>query len=224
MLTGNALKLIAALSMTLDHAGLMLFHDHLLFRLLGRLAMPIYAFMIAEGCKYTRNKGKYFATVFSLGAVCQTVYWFVDHSLYFSILITFSLSILTVYALQFFKSRRDFPSFGLFALTVAAVWCLNRTFTIDYGFWGCMLPVFASLPHRTKFDRPSLSLAALSLGLLLLSMDLGNIQYFSFLAVPLLALYSGKRGKWNLKYFFYIFYPTHLVVLEAIAMAAALLR
>ena len=99
-LSGNALKIIAAIAMTLDHMGLMLFPQQILFRILGRLALPIYAFMIAEGCKYTRNRAKYFGMVFGLGAVCQTVYWFVDHSLYFSILITFSLSILMVYALQ----------------------------------------------------------------------------------------------------------------------------
>lgn len=223
-LTGNFLKILAALSMTLDHAGLMLFPTLPIFRILGRLALPIYAFMIAEGCKYTRNKCKYFGMVFGLGAVCQIVYWFVDHSLYFSILITFSLSILTVYALQLCKQRRDIPAFLLFAATVAAVWYLNRHFTIDYGFWGCMLPVFPAVFHRTKFDRNPVNIAMLALGMLLLTMDVGGIQHFSFLSIPLLLLYSGKRGKWNLKYFFYIFYPTHLVVLEAIAMAIILLR
>ena len=61
-------------------------------------------------------------------------------------------------------------------------------------------------------------------GLLLLAADTGSVQYWSLLALPLLLCYSGRRGKGNLKYFFYIFYPAHLVVLEAIAMALALLR
>lgn len=218
-LSGNALKILAALFMTLDHAGLLLFPNIPIFRILGRLSLPIFAFMIAEGCKYTRNRPKYFGMVFGLGAVCQVVYYFFDGSLYLSILITFSLSILTIFALQFFKARRDLSSFLVFAAAVAAVWVLNRSLTIDYGFWGCMLPVFAAVFHKTKFDRLPIHIGMLALGLLLLARDIGGIQYFSLLALPLLLCYSGRRGKWNLKYFFYIFYPVHLVALEAISMA-----
>lgn len=217
-LSGNALKILAAIFMTLDHMGLMLFPRILLFRILGRLAMPIYAYMIAEGCKYTRNRKKYFGMVFGLGAVCQIVYWFVDHDLYFSILITFSLAILIIYAMQNWKEKQNVLSGLLFAAAIAAVYSLNRIFEIDYGFWGCMLPVFAALPHKTKYDRYPVSILTLGLGVLLLAMDIGDIQIFSVLALPLLLAYSGKRGKWNMKYFFYIFYPAHLVILEGIAM------
>lgn len=217
-LSGNALKIIAAISMTLDHMGLMLFPKILFFRILGRLAMPIFAYMIAEGCKYTRNRRKYLGMVFGLGAVCQIVYWFVDHSLYFSILITFSLSICIIYAMQHWKEKQDFPSCLVFAAAIAAVYGLNRVFEIDYGFWGCMLPVFAALPHKTKYDLYPVSILTLGLGLVLLSMDIGDIQIYSLFVLPLLLAYSGKRGKWNLKYFFYIFYPAHLVILEGIAM------
>ena len=52
----------------------------------------------------------------------------------------------------------------------------------------------------------------------MLAADLGGTQWYSLLALPLLLLYSGKRGKANLKYFFYIFYPVHLVVLQGIDM------
>ena len=223
-LTGNALKILAAIFMTIDHIGMILFPHMLILRIIGRLAMPIYAFMIAEGCKYTRNKGKYFGMVFGLGTVCQIVYYLFDGSLYFSILITFSLSILTIYALQEMQMKNTTWSCLVFLLTVSAVWVLNLVFTIDYGFWGCMLPVFAALPHKTKYDRNPVSLFLLGLGLLLLSTDIGGIQIFSLAALPLLYAYNGKRGTMNLKYFFYIFYPTHLVVLEGIALLMQCLR
>ena len=197
-LTGNSLKLLAALFMTIDHIGVILFPRVLVLRIIGRLALPIFAYMIAEGCKYTRNKKKYFGMIF--------------------LLYTFSLSILTVYAMQNLKNRGTTASCLLFLLTVSAVWVLNLLFTIDYGFWGCMLPVFAAVFHGTKKDRLPVSIGMLGIGLVLLSLDLGDsIQLMSLAALPLLLCYNGKRGKWNLKYFFYIFYPVHLAVLQGIA-------
>ena len=217
-LTGNALKLLAALFMTIDHIGVMLFPRILLLRILGRLALPIFAYMIAEGCKYTRNKAKYFGMIFALAVLCQTVYFLVDGTLYLSILFTFSLSILTIYALQHLKQRKNLCSALVFAGTLAAVWGLNQVFTIDYGFWGCMLPVFAAIFHSTKKDRLPVSVGMLGIGLVLLSLDLGDsIQILSLAALPLLLCYSGKRGQLNLKYFFYIFYPAHLALLQVIA-------
>ncbi len=217
-LTGNMLKILAAIFMTIDHIGVMLFPRIRLLRIAGRLALPIFAFMIAEGCHYTRNRRKYFGTVFGLGTVCQAVYYFFDGSLYFSILITFSLSILIIYALQYCRQQKTPASFLVFAGAVILVYWLNRRFTIDYGFWGCMLPVFAALPHKAKHDSHVTRILCLGIGLFLLAENLGGIQFWSLLALPLLLCYNGTRGKANLKYFFYIFYPAHLVILEGIAM------
>ena len=115
-----------------------------------------------------------------------------------------------------------------FVAIVVGVSILNEYVVVDYGFYGCMLPVFASLFHcdknveenslLKKCDCVPLNVLITSIGMLLLAMDRAKIQYYSFLAIPLLLLYSGKRGKWKMKYFFYIFYPLHLVVIYGIAM------
>ena len=65
-LSGNALKIIAAITMFIDHMGLMLFPKTLIFRYIGRLAFPIFAFMIAEGCRYTRNRLRYWGGLSAL--------------------------------------------------------------------------------------------------------------------------------------------------------------
>lgn len=217
-LSGNALKLLAALFMTIDHVGVLLLPHVIVLRILGRLALPIFAFMIAEGCRYTRNRLRYFGSVFALGVLCQIVYYLADRSLYFSILITFSLSIATIYALQDWKDQKTPRSALVFFGAVAGVYALNRVFTIDYGFWGCMLPVFAAAFQKTAWDRPWVNLGMLGLGLLVLAADLGQIQYYALPALPLLACYNGRRGRWKLKYFFYLFYPLHLVLLQGIAL------
>mgnify|MGYP002512812198 CR=1 FL=1 len=70
------LKLLAAACMLIDHAGMLLFPDKMWMRAVGRLAFPIFAYMIAEGCTYTRSRGKYFAQMAGLALVCQLVYFF----------------------------------------------------------------------------------------------------------------------------------------------------
>ena len=68
-LSGNTLKIVAAVSMLLDHIGVVFFPHVAVFRILGRLALPIFAFMIAEGCRYTKNRLRYFLTIFGLGVL-----------------------------------------------------------------------------------------------------------------------------------------------------------
>ena len=49
-----------------------------------------------------------------------------------------------------------------------------------------------------------------------LFMTTSSVQIYALMALPLLLCYSGQRGKWKMKYFFYIFYPVHLVLLQGI--------
>ena len=235
-LDGNMLKIIAAVCMLIDHIGVRIFPEAIILRIIGRMSFPIFAFMIAEGCRYTKNKLRYFLSVFLLGAACQIVYYLYDESLDMCILITFSLSILIIYAMQRFKNAIFSPestplekilSGALFLTSIALAFVLNKCFSIDYGFVGCMLPVFAALFHQPsknaskllqRLDHRYIHIAMMGVALLVYSLRSSWVQMFSLLAIPLLLLYSGKRGKGNTKYLFYIFYPAHLAILEAIAV------
>ena len=86
-------------------------------------------------------------------------------------------------------------------------------FAIDYGFFGVMLPVLIYL-GRNKWE----SLLLCALGLTALALAYGGIQWYGLAALPLLALYSGKRGKYKMKYLFYIYYPAHLAAIYAISL------
>ncbi len=232
-LSGNALKLIAAISMTLDHIGVILFPKIFVFRILGRLAFPIFAFFIAEGCRYTKNRMRYLATLAGMAAVFQIVYYVVTKSLYMSIFVTFSLSVSLIYLLDEWKKSllneqtktwQRLLLAGAFLLALVATYLLNYFFLIDYGFWGCATPLFASLFHGTGeklafLDRLPCRLLAMALPLLGLAFfnPTLSVQWCGLFALPLLLLYSGKRGRYKMKYFFYIFYPAHLVLLYAIS-------
>ena len=231
-LSGNALKIIAAIFMLIDHIGFILFPQVKVLRIIGRIAFPIYAFMIAEGCEHTKNKLRYFLSIFILGIICQAAYFIYDGSFDMGILITFSIAVILIYAMQnlkkilFSSSERTFLKVVgafMFLLLVAIVYLLNNYIYIDYGFMGCMMPVFASIFRETKSElspqaKKTVNVLMLGIGLIILSCVIGGIQRYSLYAIPLLLLYSGKRGKWKMKSFFYIFYPAHLVILEAISM------
>lgn len=148
------------------------------------------------------------------------------------VLVSFSLSIPMVYALQYLKStiygeksvRRISLSVLFVVLSVGATIAVCLTLDVDYGIVGCFLPVFASILYapdganeRVKvIDTPWTRVLTFSVGCVVLSIVKGGVQIFALFAIPVLLLYSGKRGKWNIKYLFYLFYPLHLVVLDVI--------
>lgn len=215
--TGNQLKIIAMIAMTCDHVGLQLFPNVLLLRIIGRLALPIYAYMIAEGCRYTRNRKKYLLRIALLAAVCQVVYFVAMGSLYQCILVTFSLSICLIYALDNLQVRPGLPArllaWGTFlgALFLCeGMPLLVPGFEIDYGFFGVVLPVLIYV------GKPSHHF--LLAGLILLSLRTGGIQWWSLAAIPLLGQYNEQRGKYNIGKLFYFYYPAHLVVIYGLSL------
>lgn len=233
IVNSNTLKIVAAVCMLIDHIGYILLPNIVFLRIIGRLAFPIFAFFIAEGCKYTKNKLKYFLIIFVLGVIFQVAYYIAEESLFMNIFIVFSLSILIIYTLQNFKYNLINKQSGIlnkvlsgivFVVTIFLVFFFCSIISVDYGFWGVMLPVFASLFHNNgegnvqkKLNSVTVSLISFAVGLILLCVFAEwSIQYYSLISLLLLVLYSGERGRANLKYFFYIFYPAHLVVLYAI--------
>ena len=215
-LTGNQLKLIAMLTMTIDHIGAILLPQYRFLRIIGRLSMPIYAFMIAEGCHYTHDRKAYFLRLAGLALLCQVVYTLVDRSLYQCILVTFSMSVGLICAVENARKKKTPGSIFAAAVLLAAVYFVCEKlslfipgFHVDYGIWGVLLPVIVYFGGR--------DIVAFGLGVLLLCLSLGHTQWWAMLTVPLIALYNGQRGKHRLGWVFYLYYPAHLVILYAIS-------
>lgn len=235
-LSASTLKIMACLVMLIDHIGLKFFPNDDIFRIIGRLAFPLFAFFIAEGCRYTRNKLKRFLLVFVLGILCETVYILYTGRMQGNILLTFSLSILLVYCLQFLKhSLFTRAPFRIVLSSLLLLACLllahpiAKLLDLDYGYTGVLLPLFVTLfdykagedpEYFAEFDRLAYRLCAFFVGLLLLVLDKGfdSLQVWCLLAVIPLAFYNGKAGSRKLKYGFYLFYPLHLLAIEAVSV------
>ena len=212
-LTGNQLKILAMIAMTCDHVGVQIFPNLLWLRLIGRLAMPVYAYMIAEGCRYTRDRKKYLLRLLGLGTLCQVVYLVAMESLYQCILITFSLSVLLIWLMDEAENKKQWGK--LFAgILLAFFLCVvlpdllpGTDYEVDYGLPGVLLPVLIY----------SAGTRGLLIGLALVALKYGGVQWLAFLAVPFLLSYNGQRGRANIGRFFYWYYPAHLVAIYGIS-------
>lgn len=225
-LSQNQLKMIAAASMVVDHLGVQIFPQYLILRIVGRLAFPLFAYFVYEGAKYTHRPSRYLGRMAAMGILCVAGYGVFAGELFGNILITFTLSLAILFALQEVERRaREKASFwgslALTALLIGGIAWLCSVVTVDYGFLGVLLPVFAHLGARLapepKWERAG-SLAGFCLGLVLLCGNLGWVQWYSLAALPFLLVYSGKRGSWNLQGFFYWFYPVHLVLIYLLSL------
>ena len=241
-LSASTLKIIACIFMVIDHIGAILLPDLEIMdleilRIVGRLSYPIFAYLLAEGCRYTRNKVKHFLLVFGLMVICETATVVVMGEPEGGILVNFCFAILLIYEVQAIKKAlaqkragRACGFFLLLALSVAGVYAfVERVLYVDYGFWGVLIPVWTVLPDYKEGETPAfcaklsnrwIKLAFFTVGLFLLCYSRGlwtSIQTYSLLALPLLALYSGRPGRKGLKYGFYIFYPAHIALLWVIA-------
>lgn len=219
-LNANHLKIIAAITMFIDHLGYFLFPSITLFRVIGRVSYPIFAFFIAEGCIHTNNMKKYFGRISILGSICMVVTYLAEGILYGNILITFSFSILIITIMEkilvYEKMITDLL-LNILLLSICIVFAILtfQYIEIDYGVLGIIVPVLCWIFLRIN---KKMGLLALAVGLILLSIVMGGYQIYCMLSLVLLQVYNGRRGQVSLSRFFYLFYPLHIAAIEAVAM------
>ena len=246
--SNNTLKIIAAIAMVCDHVGVLIFPKLLFLRIIGRLAFPIFAYLIAEGAKHTRSKKRHLIVFASFAAIVQVIYFVImppvsGRQPEMSVLVTFTLSLVMIYALDelkkaifdpFVSKKKTVLTALLFAGSIALTVLCDRFLDLDYGLSGALLPLFPAIFTTPQTENPPsifktvdtkpVRVLSTAIGVLALSLDFGSIQFYSLLSIPLLLLYSEKRGKLKMKYFFYIFYPLHLAIIFGIAVLIRLMR
>ncbi len=201
------LKWIAVILMIIDHIGFFLFPQYRILRIIGRLSFPIFAFLIANGYKYTRDKKKYFLRLFVFANIIQLPSIFM--SLPVNVFYTLSLGLLCI---MIFDSQQG----DLFKLVqLAGILVLANFIGCDYGAYGVIMILFIFI-CKERYLFMSLGILVLSVLFYYKPYSWFNIQYLASLSPFIIMLYNQKPGR-KMKYFFYLFYPIHMVILQLIS-------
>lgn len=212
------LKNIAALTMLIDHIGAMFFNEITAFRIVGRIAFPIYCFLLVEGFFHTSDVKKYMIRLFTFAVISELpfnmlaakhVFDFGYQNVFFTLFIGLAM----ISAMQRIVSKNRNPMYNSVYLIVAMV--LAYVLKTDYSVYGiAVIYIFYCFRERRVQGCMGLAVASVLGGL---------IQTAAVLAVPFIMLYNGKKGpkladNKLVKYGFYIFYPVHILILAGIYM------
>ncbi len=229
-ISSGGLKLIAIITMLIDHIGAAVFEMALIpqsytggitsayilytnidlaLRLIGRIAFPIFCFLIVEGFYHTRSVKRYalrlavFALLseipFDLAFHHQVFYWG-----YQSVYITLLIGLLVITGMSYCRGKKIWQ-----ILIPAAGIALAFLLRTDYYGFGVLLIVFFYAFREMKIAR------ILSCALNFIA--LGGLEPAALISFIPIHFYNGKKGPAINKYVFYAFYPVHLLILYLIA-------
>ena len=209
-------KLIAVVSMLIDHIGVAFYPDMILFRVVGRLAFPMFAYQVAVSMKHTRSQSQYINNLFMWAVVAQIPYYLLlnpagDMVGRLNILFTFALTTLGVYYFQTDALLEGFWRYARWGYLVAvALAC--ELFHCDYGLFGSLF-VMVFLFFREVPAVMYLSFVILTVWYTFLS-DVW-VLICALGSIPFIWAYHEIEGVRVVRYrlAFYLFYPVHLMVL-----------
>lgn len=213
-----ALKLIACITMVLDHMKLVIPGTQNIFTYcVGRIAFPIFAFLITQGYIHTKDLNKYTKRLAIFGFVSQIPYAImIKNVMVLNIMFTLLMGLfaITIYD----KIKKKYISIPICLLTILVGEFIN----VDYGWFGIslililyifrdrkkiLLPLYILLVILYFFIRGMLKLNPIAIAF--------GVGYI--ISIILILLYNGKQGK-KMKYFFYCFYPLHMIILDFILL------
>lgn len=239
--SGSTLKIIAILSMLIDHIAAIILTDNILqklalnhndytvvaqdpvyvimiiMRCIGRLAFPMFCFLLIEGFLHTHNKMKYAARLLLFAFLSEIPFdYAVNHTLlefgYQNVFFTLFLGLMTMILYDMvavkYKDKPGLFSFFQTLIFIGAI-LVSLGLRADYGMIGIVTIylMYCFRNHRKK---------QILIGCFALTFETAS-EIFTFAVYPLLKRYNGERGMFKLKYFFYLFYPAHILILALIS-------
>lgn len=243
-MSGSTLKIIALVSMLIDHtaavllpypmmehgvyypgfsleyaaavlgegpAGWLYILYQIMRSLLGRLAFPIYCFLLVEGFERTHSRARYAFRIFLFALVSEIPFDLafngrIYYTHYQNVFFTLFLGFLMMWAMRLLEEHVKIPVVnwaGIALVFLAAAFAAEKIYC-DYGARGIIAIALLYLFRKNRWQQLIAGIAAFLW------------EVTAPLAFLFIGLYNGKRGI-KLKYVFYLFYPVHLLILYFIS-------
>ncbi len=201
----NFLKLVAAFAMVIDHIGLMFYPNIYLFRIIGRISYPLFSYCLMIGYFNTSDYKKYIIRLFIFAIICQFPYTLLVNNIYeLNIIFTLVMQLLIFYALD--KKKYNVLYILLLSLFI------NFSYNIVYIILSLMYYYFRNNKLLLTIGYTSFY------SIYLIGLDkIFMIPFFSIFALPFILINPSFNIK-TPKYFFYYFYPTHILILYLISI------
>lgn len=216
----NLLKIIAFVSMVVDHIGDFLLNGNIICKVIGRLAFPIFAYFIAEGMKHTKSRKWYFLKILMFACVSQIPYMFLVKTFKLNILFTFLISMIFIVVIEKFIAE-NIRNVFLTIFSICLILC-DVIFFIDYGFAGVLITVlfyYVKPPFSFLFNGILMIFIAIKYSFFGANGVFSIlIAVISLLSVLMLLLYNKQNGRFKLKYLFYVGYPAHLFIILVLSI------
>lgn len=198
------LKIIALITMIIDHLGTMFFEEYFILKIIGRIAFILYAFMLVEGCFYTKNIRRYLGKLFLWALISEIPFDLANYGVLFNfghqnIFWTLFLSALGIHWLE--KNKE----LGLKILICLVVLFLALILRVDYNIYGVslILSFYFYKKYRIGYILPISILSIVAVFVL------NKFQCFAFLGFVPILMYNGQQGK-KTGNIYYSFYAVHL--------------
>lgn len=214
------LKIIAIITMFIDHLGYAIFGKFSYFNYIGRLSFPIFAFQISEGYIHTKNLKKYFLRLFLFALVSQIPYMLfhsiISNGFYLNIFFTLLIGLLSIYIYDKCKYKFLGIILSIFLALIA------QYSHCDYGAYGVAIILIFYMFKNNIITSNIFFILATSIRYFLPCIRSGIFpkEYlylftFTIISTFFFAAYNGKKGK-DTKYLLYLFYPIHLILIYGI--------
>ncbi len=216
------IKIIACVTMVLDHIKYAIPEtEGILTNYFGRLAFPLYAFLLTEGYVHTKDLKKYYYRMIIFAIISQIPFMLfrtlVGEWKMLNVMFTLLLGLIAITVYD--KEKRKYISIPIIILLI---W-MGKILKVDYGWYGVTTVILLYLLKNNKLFIP------FSYLLLLIFYYYSRIKSFNFgveiilcilfswSSTFIMMIYNGKEGK-KLKYFYYIFYPLHMIIIYLISL------
>lgn len=217
---GFQLKVIMVICMFIDHVAEFIPGIPLWFRYIGRLAAPVFCYLLVEGFIHTSSRKKYMKRLMVGGGIMlvgSNILMYVFNrpvKIINNIFLAMAVCIALLSIIEW--KQKDESNKGIAIAGIIGV-CIVSLFTEG----GPFMPVLALIFYHNRDNKVKISIWYTSISLLTLggiskniyeSLFIINYQWMMVFALPFMLMYNGERGT-KAKYFFYIFYPVHIWVL-----------